>query len=170
LVGHLHGDLRPQPVPGGGTRFVLTLPGDEPTWDLVCALDGALAELDSWFTAGGGTLAVLRRDEGLDPQAVAGAAAALRAALGDPRALCLQLGTTTWVVATGAAVRALLAALPGSLGTAADPSVRVHLQRVRRGRAADRVLLQSLVRCRHPLVARHAKRKEVTDASGPARG
>jgi hypothetical protein len=173
LAGLLHGDLRPQTPSSAGTTFVVTLPADAATWELVHALDTALADLagrpDSEPTA----LVVLRRRDGFGAASPAATATALCAALGEARTAVHALGTTTWLAVAPGPVRPLLRAcaalVAGAPDAAAGAPTLVHAQRVRRGAAADETVLQGLVRCRHRLPAPPLPVKESPDAAHPAR-
>jgi len=194
LADLMHADLRPARAAGGGTRFLLTLPADEPTWDLVRRIDGVLGLLGPRLERQNETLVVLRDATGLDPWEADGVGTALRRLLPDPRAAVLPLSPTTWVACAPARVRELLVALGAALETTFDAPrlerLTLHAQYVRRGSSADERLLQGLVRCRHPLSRVRASRpaagggrtpsrdaahvaaetREVADATRPARG
>jgi two-component sensor histidine kinase len=178
LVHLLHADLRPLPVPGGGTRFLLTLPADTDTWDLVHRVDTALLDLAPRLRRGPETLVVVRDPDATDRGRAESVAAALRESVPGPAAAVHVLSATTWVVCTPASVRDVLEsigpALVAALGAERLGNVALHAQRVPLGGSADEHLLQALVRCRHPLaaVARPgpaAASGEVTRAPHPAR-
>jgi hypothetical protein len=169
LTQLLHGDLRAFPVEGGGTRFVLTLPRDPATWDLLAAVDVALASVEARLAAAPAAVAVLRRDAGFAALAPAALAAGLQRTLGAAGVEVLALATTTWVVAAPGGVRALLQALAANVPAEIASEVRLHVQRAARGSSADECLLQALVRCHHRLPAPALPRKEADDATHPAR-
>lgn len=170
LTALLHGDLRPLPADGEGTTFVLTLPADAGTWELVRALDTAVADLAGRLEIEPVALVVLRGSAGFVPGAAEASATALRSRLRDVRVAVHPLGRTTWLVVAPVAVRALLHACAAELRPAAgSPPLLVHAQRVRRGASADECVLQGLVRCRHRLPAAFSHSKESIDAADPAR-
>lgn len=175
LAQLLHGDLRLGACADGqGTRFVISLPADAATLQLVAALDGLLAELQPRLTGDGMTVAVLRVPPACGEAVRARLLAALWQRLPGSQATVTALSDSTWVVAGRAGVRELLAVCVQTLfaaaGADAAAAVRMHAQRVRRGAVADEALLQGLVRSRHPLPVRLIAREEVSSAEDPARG
>jgi hypothetical protein len=174
LVGLLHGELRPLPATGAGTTFMVTLPADAATWELVRALDTAAGDLAMRLEAAPQVLLLLRRAAGFAPASPEACAAALRTALHDSSVAVHALGATTWLILASGSVRALLHAVPQALplsaaGAATPPPTLVHARRVVRGSAADECLLQALVRCRHRLPSPGVRVKENIDAADLAR-
>jgi hypothetical protein len=153
---------------GSGARLVLTLPADAATRQLVAALDALLAALTPRLAREAQSLVVLRLPATCSAD---GAAEALAAAL--PGAVVSVLSPTTWVIAADVGVRSLLATVVRCLqaagGNAFVAAIRMHAQRTRRGGSADEVLLQGLVRARHPLPARLLGAEEVRLVQNPAR-
>jgi len=175
LAQLLHGDLRLGACADGqGTRFVISLPADAATLQLVSVLDGCLAELQPRLAAGGMTVSVLRVPASCGEAVRSRVLAALWRQLPAAGAALTALSDSTWVVAAQAGVRPLLAVLVQSLlaaaGADAAAAVRMHAQCVPRGAVADEALLQGLVRSRHPLPMRLVVREEVSRAEDPARG
>ena len=174
LARLLHGDLRLGACAGqDGTRFVVTLPADEPTLELVAGLDSLVAELNVRANAGSYGLVVLRVPAAFDAVLQARAAAALSHSLATAQPFIATLTPTTWVVAGACGVRALLAPLVQVLLREADPlsvaAVRMHARQVRRGTPGDEALLCGLVRCRHPLPVRLASMEGVAGGEDSAR-
>lgn len=175
LAQLLHGDLRLGACADGlGTRFVISLPADAGTLQLVSVLDGLLADLQPRLAGDGMTVAVLRVPEACGEAVRSRVLATLSRRLPEAAATVTALSQTTWVVAARAGVRPLLAALAPAVleaaGAGAAAAVRLHAQRIRRGAAADEAVLQGLVRSRHPLPARLLAPEEVSSAEDPARG
>jgi hypothetical protein len=174
LARLLHGDLRLGACAGQeGTRFVVTLPADEATLDLVAGLDSLIADLNEHAGAASYALVVLRVPAAIDAALQARAAAALSQALPEAQPAIAILTPTTWVVAGACGVRALLAPLVQVLRREADPvataAVRMYARQVRRGTPGDEALLCGLVRCRHPLPARLASMEGVAGGEDSAR-
>ncbi len=174
LARLLHGDLRLGACAGQeGTRFVVTLPADEPTLDLVTDLDPLIAELNSRASAASYGLVVLRVPAEIDAVLRGRAAAALSECLPAAQTFITALTPTTWVAAGACGVRALLAPVVGTLRRDADPqavaTVRMHARQVRRGTPGDEALLCGLVRCRHPLPIRLASMEGVAGGEDSAR-
>jgi hypothetical protein len=172
LAALVHADLRvgAHAGPQSGTRLVLTVPADDSTRLLVERFDALLAELALRWAHAPQSLVVLR----LPAEATASAWGPVHTSIADaiPDATLATLSPTTWVVASDAGVRPLLAAIVAALldagGTALVRATRMHAQRTRRGASADESLLQGLVRSRHTLPARLGEAQGVRRVQDPA--
>jgi len=171
LVSRMRGDLRPEPD-GPGASFVVTLPGDARTRELVERVDAVVGELGETLAAGARNVALIRLVDGPRLQ-IESLQAALRRRLADPECRALALSETTSVVWSAASIRAFVHELATELRESAGPqageNLRVAVRRGRAGAGADPLLLQTAVRCRRPLSALLPKR-EVLHGQDPGRG
>ena len=171
LVSRMRGDLRPEPD-GPGASFVVTLPADARTRELVERVDAVVGELGETLAAGARNVALIRLVDGPRLQ-VESLQEALRRRLADAECRALALSETTSVVWSAASMRAfvreLAAELHESAGPQAGENLRVAVRRGRAGAGADPLLLQTAVRCRRPLSAL-LPRREVLHGQDPGRG
>jgi len=171
LVRRMGGDLRPEPE-GPGATFVVTLPADTRTRELIARVDAIVGELGPRLGAAAHSVAVVRLAGG--PQlSVAAVEVSLRARLGDPECRATALSATAAVVWSEAPVREFVSALTAALcdcgGPRAGENLRVAVRRAPAASAADALLLQAAVRCRQPLAAL-VRKLEVVHGQDPGRG
>ncbi|UCE01528.1 MAG: HAMP domain-containing histidine kinase [Candidatus Latescibacterota bacterium] len=160
LVRLLHGDLRHEPR-ARGASFVVTLPADLETRQLVSRVDALTHELDTRLTEHAHSVALLRAQDTSLPLADVGSA--LAGALGDGDSRVRAVSDTTAVAWSTRAMRefahALGAAVHQKLGAVGSARLRVALRRAGPGASADPLLLQAAVRCRHQLPASRPQRE-----------
>ena len=170
LAQRMGGDLRAE-TPARGASFVVTLPADLRTHGLVQRVDALVAELAAALAAAPCSVAIVRQSLG---RITSGPALeeGLRRRLGHPACRVMELSATTLVLWSAAPVRALAPALAAALRQQVPPAAAARLllslRRVPQGVAADPVLLQAVVRCRHGLAALR-RRGEVLHGPDPRR-
>ncbi len=161
LARRMGGDLRAE-TPARGASFVLTLPADAPTLELVGRVDAIAHEFSQRLALAPCSLAVIRLDAGCAEATVA-LESALRRLCADDLCRVAALTDETWIAWSGTALRTFAPALASSLrsvlGAGAATKLRLALRRVPRGAAADPVLLQAAVRCKHGVAALERKRE-----------
>ena len=170
LAQRLGGDLRAE-TPARGASFVVTLPADLRTHGLVQQVDALVTELAAALATAPCSVAIVRQSLG---RITSGPALeeGLRRRLGHPACRVMELSATTLVLWSAAPVRALAPALAAALRQQVPPAAAARLllslRRVPQGVAADPVLLQAVVRCRHGLAALR-RRGEVLHGPDPRR-
>ena len=161
LARRMGGDLRAE-TPARGASFVLTLPADAPTFELVGRVDALAHELSRCLALAPCSLAVVRLEAGC-AEATAALESVLRRDSADESCRVVALADETWIAWSRTALRtfapALASCLRAVLGAGASTKLRLALRRVPRGAAADPVLLQAAVRCKHGVAALERKRE-----------
>ncbi|HZL84235.1 MAG TPA: HAMP domain-containing sensor histidine kinase [Candidatus Krumholzibacteria bacterium] len=161
LARRMGGDLRAE-TPARGASFVLTLPADSPTLEFIGRVDRIVHEWSQRLALVPCSLAVIRLDAGCSEATVA-LESGLRQSARDESCRVVALADETWVAWSVAELRtfapALAASLRSVLGAGASAKLRLALRRVPRGAAADPVLLQAAVRCKHGVAALERKRE-----------
>jgi len=171
LARRMRGDLRVE-SPKNGATFILTLPADRRTIDLIENVDRVHEELHAELSTRPLAVAVLRRRSAPELAAEPLERAVIEACDG-AAARVVSLGETLYVAWSAAGVRpfvgALSRAIRNQLGAQADRDFEIAVRRAAAGTLPDPLLLQTAVRCRHALAA-IARKREVFHVENPRRG
>ena len=172
LARRMRGDLRAE-SPKSGATFILTLPADMRTLQLVERLDELRERLHAALTVQPLAVAVLRRRSGTDADAQQ-IEPVLREQLGNPDTHLAVLCESVAVIWTTSNVRPLASGLCNAvrqvMGPQADRDFEVALRRASQGAISDALLLQAAVRCRHSLDAIGRRKREVFHVENSRRG